>query len=110
MSAKGFISEAAAKLDSESLSANNFLKLGRFGGFVNIVIGQNVKLNKPSSKPSLWLEQNAYKTRFVSLGGGISVKASQFKEPSAGFHFPMKRVVEWSNGKALLKAQSFLCL
>lgn len=106
MSTLKMIPDFASKLTKENSTAKeNFLKLGRFGGFVNIVVGQNIKLERPSSRPSVWFEQNLYKTRFVSLGSGISMKASQFKEPSADFHFPMKRVIEWSGDRAVIKVQ-----
>ncbi len=104
MASQKMIPSQAVHLTKENSAAKeNFLKLGRFGGFVNIVVGQDTKLSQPASRPSLWLEQNIYRTRFVSLGGGVSMKASQFKEPSADFHFPMKRVIEWSGNKATIK-------
>jgi len=104
MMQKVMIPRAALSLTKENPSTDeNFIKLGRFGGQLAIVIGDKARLDSPSKKPSLWLEKNTYKTLYVSLGNGVSVKTSDYRVPSVDLHLPTMRKVEWDGNVANIK-------
>lgn len=95
-----------AKVADIKHTTEPFLRYSRSGGVVNYAFGEATAPDAETSKPGVWIEQDAFVIRKIRFPSGHSVTATDYQSYAKGLLFPKKREVEWQDKKASIQVLS----